>query len=341
MSSWKKVRDEGDQVVYKFYTRVRKRTVKNHIKCFPSARDQRFKDWLREVDERAHGKKIRFNTAADAFIEHVKLNKTTAQGSYNIQHVTYAKTRFGNRYLDEIDVDDIETFRSAIIKKGKEKSTANRYITSLRSMWRWAIRKKYTNTNPTDIDQLKEENEKIVFLETEQVEELIAKATPYQKRWLMIAIFTGMRHAEIGRVKWCDVFFAGKVIRVYHTKTKRSRVIPMGDRLFAFLEAERKQFPNATHVVGEDVEIKSFKTSFSSLVRDIPWVKEKELTPHGFRHNYCCWAITTGMTLFELQQITGHRSVAALERYAHFMGDVSSEVVSKLERYMAGVKPRP
>ena len=66
---------------------------------------------------------------------------------------------------------------------------------------------------------------------------------PHQKSFLMMELFTGMRHTEILTLEREDVFLKEKYIKlkVKNTQTKKSRIIPIVSTLYDWLsEVERE-----------------------------------------------------------------------------------------------------
>jgi integrase len=58
-------------------------------------------------------------------------------------------------------------------------------------------------------------------------------------------------------------------------------------------------------------------------------------TPHDLRHTAASWLVQSGVTLYDIQALLGHSSVATTQRYAHLAPDAHSAVEdawSKIER---------
>jgi site-specific recombinase XerD len=55
-------------------------------------------------------------------------------------------------------------------------------------------------------------------------------------------------------------------------------------------------------------------------------------SPHVFRHTFCSHALMMGVTLKDLQLMSGHQDLKTLERYLHVLPGASHAAIQKLER---------
>jgi integrase len=133
----------------------------------------------------------------------------------------------------------------------------------------------------------------------------------------MLAWETGMRDGEIRSLRWADVNLAEHKVRLSRTKNGDMRTVPLSE------EAERALSPplwwnrgssfvfpaeTASGYVGE------MAPAFRRLATaaGVPGVRF-----HDFRHTFCTRMVERGVDVITLKEITGHRTLAMLQRYSH------------------------
>jgi integrase len=134
---------------------------------------------------------------------------------------------------------------------------------------------------------------------------------------VLIAVSTGMRSAEIHRLRWSDVMDSEGLLAV-RAKLKKGRVrfVPMPSEL----AVEIGRYPA---IIGEDRILppkggpeskrQRLEGSFENLldratIRDF-WF-------HDLRHTFASWYMMNGGDLYELAKILGHSNIKMTERYA-------------------------
>jgi integrase len=191
------------------------------------------------------------------------------------------------------------------------------------------------------------EDPRVRTLTDEQIRETFKHANPYQRLFLALAVYTGMRRGEIQSLRWNQVDFKAKIISLEatQTKTKRQRIIPIPEPLLHLLEAERSENPNMEHVVvyrGRGVG--SIVHSWESLRRQVPFLKAMHF--HDWRHVYATKLRSLEVDLHVIQTILGHTDQRMTQRYANYDGKSLHPYVLKLQDYMhegdtkAGKTPR-
>jgi len=82
-------------------------------------------------------------------------------------------------------------------------------------------------TSPTSkIRLFKEKNQRIRYLEEEEIERLYEECSGHLKPIIVTALNTGMRKGEILTLKWVDVDLRNRVISILHSKNNEKREIP-------------------------------------------------------------------------------------------------------------------
>jgi integrase len=133
-----------------------------------------------------------------------------------------------------------------------------------------------------------------------------------------IALNTGMPKGEIYGLRWSQIDFASRHIRVQNGKTAQSdRVIPMNEVTFSLLSEVHLRklgefvFPSTRN---GDAHLRGPKVGFMKAVRlaQIPHIRF-----HDLRHTFATRSVRAGVDLITVQQLLGHSTIAMTTRYAH------------------------
>lgn len=185
-------------------------------------------------------RKIRFEDFADEYLEsHCKPNNKgwLKADAPNIQTL---KKFFAGKYLHEITPQDIERFRTERLKK-VEKSTVNRILNCLSSLYNRAIEWGKATSNPAaKVKLFKVANKRTRYLEKEEVVKLLSRCCEHLKPIVIVALHTGMRKSEILGLRWHDIDIKRNVVHLLDTKNGEKREIPMNETVRAALIKVKK-----------------------------------------------------------------------------------------------------
>ena len=65
---------------------------------------------------------------------------------------------------------------------------------------------------------MKEDNQRLRYLEKEEIDKLLANCCEHLKPIVVVALHTGMRKGEILGLKWHDIDIKRNIIYLLHTK---------------------------------------------------------------------------------------------------------------------------
>ena len=126
---------------------------------------------------------------------------------------------------------------------------------------------------------------------------------------IQIALNTGMRQGEILKLKWDDIDFNRNLITVRDTKNRSNRVIVLSSELRAELMTEKQN----TKIL--------FTLTSSGLQQAFRKLKTKlqfdNLRFHDLRHEAISSFFELGLSVPEVQLMSGHRTLDQLMRYSH------------------------
>ncbi|MBR5151914.1 MAG: site-specific tyrosine recombinase XerD [Clostridia bacterium] len=218
----------------------------------------------------------------------------------------------------------------SIQKKGKSASTISRNLASLRSFYRFMIRKHYATEDPTEnIHGFKAEKKLPQILSNQEVELLLEQPICKDfkgfrdKAMLELLYATGMRVSELLSITLSDLNLSvGYINCRYHGQ---NRVIPIytvaKDAIRAYIDHGRSKLPEI-----HDKDVLFLNLNGSMLTRQGFWkiIKhyktlagiKKEITPHTLRHSFAIHLLENGADLRSIQEMLGHTDIASTQIYA-------------------------
>jgi len=75
----------------------------------------------------------------------------------------------------------------------------------------------------------KDNNQRLRFLEREEIDNLLANCYEHLKPIVVVALHTGMRKSEILGLKWHDIDIKRNIIHLADTKNGENREVPMNE----------------------------------------------------------------------------------------------------------------
>lgn len=160
-------------------------------------------------------------------------------------------------------------------------------------------------------------NKREIFLKVAQVGKLTDECGNEEvKAVIWTALLTGARRGEIFKIDRDRISRNEIDIPASHTKTLRSRVVPIVPALRPWL----KHFPLTITVEG-------FKSAFerARIKAGMPHVNF-----HDLRHSCASILVGLGVDLYTVSKILGHSNTQTTQRYAHLQIGQQREALNKL-----------
>jgi integrase len=226
---------------------------------------------------------------------------------------------FGGLHLDEITRARLADFASSRLRGGAGAATVRRDLNTLSGMMACCMTWDWIDENPVrrfSRRHLREAPPRTTYPSAEQVDRLVAAASPMAGRIIRFLSETGMRLDEVCSLEWTQVSVERREACLTKTKTSSPRVVPLSDAaLGAILGAPRH--PASPHVFwhGDGERYANFSGVFRKIARraGVPF------RCHDLRHRFASdFAQKTG-DIAALQAILGHKTIAMTMRYSHVM----------------------
>ena len=176
------------------------------------------------------------------------------------------------------------------------------------------------------------------ILSREEVTRLInASSSLFERTLLMVLYGTGMRRAEIARLKIADIDSQRMVIHVVDGKGHKDRDLPLSPALLETLRAywrwlkpHNYLFPSRMHH-GSEQPI-SDKTVWQACIKAAKQAGiRKPTSPHLVRHSWATHLLEAGADLRTIQLLLGHEDLETTARYLHLSQKHLHQVANPIE----------
>lgn len=306
----------------KYSAEVNFRGVKKH-NTFASLRQANY--WAAkvelEIEEGVHqGITHVFADVIEKYAQHITPTKRGADNEL-IQLRRLRREKWVHIELDKLTIEHLAAYRDVRLKTIKP-STFKREYTLVKAM---AAKASLFNIEvnqllfnglpipkafPKDIKRITKDHEQRLL---DAANDGIGQFE-YLHPLIRLALATAMRRGELLSLHWSDVDMDSGWLEVAAHKAKSgySRKIPLTDAALEALRDLKDLAGNSESVVG--CTSSAVKCSFERLRTRAGL---KHIRFHDLRHEGISRLHEMGLTLPEIQSISGHREMAMLERYSH------------------------
>ncbi len=246
-----------------------------------------------------------------------------------------------NRRLLGVETDQVRSFMSLLRDNNYCKSTVARKLATLRSFYKFLLRRSYVTTNPvTPIRTPKQDKRLPKCLEEEQIEKLLSNPDTTtllgarDRAMLEVLYSTGMRVSELIALNVGDVDLSSNVVRV-QGKGKKRRVIPLGPgavrTILHFLDLRRNDPRNGSFDAealfinkhGQRLSTRSVRRKLDKYLLEAGL--DLSVSPHTLRHSFATHMLRRGADLRSVQEMLGHQSLSTTQVYTHLSGETVKE----------------
>ncbi|MDR0677015.1 MAG: site-specific integrase, partial [Elusimicrobiota bacterium] len=276
----------------------------------------------------------RFDELCNDYIKNFsKINKkprTIKKDEYVIKY--FKKICKDIKYCKDFNIESINRFRSERLQSGKTQSTVNRSLQVLKSMIKYAYKKKYIYTDfSSDIKLFSIPKEaKSWVMDKKEIDILLEKTNhPYKTAFLLV-LYGGLRRGEVCHLEWQDIDFEKENIYIrkkphlnWEPKNRTSiRTVPIHPEIKNYLLDIKKLAGNKTNFVvfyKEDLRVLDEDT-LTGMVRKIK-IKlglPREFCFHSLRHTFVYNMVKNGVPSYHISKIIGHSNTNITEQvYTH------------------------
>ena len=220
-----------------------------------------------------------------------------------------------------------------VMRDGLSEITIHGYYDTLASQFRAAVRAELLDINP--FDRI-EKSEKPQYVEAEREFLTMAElrklaATKIQsdpvRRAFLFSCFTGLRVSDIRKLEWSNITKTdnGWMLSIRQTKTKGMVYIPLSDNAVSIL-------PTIHPKNGKIFDKLPHEVTVNETVRN--WVKRagitKHISFHCSRHTYATLLLTSGVDIYTVMKLLGHKNVSVTQIYAKIVDQLKVDAVNAI-----------
>jgi integrase len=262
------------------------------------------------------------------------------------------KAVFGDRRLNEITRQQIQSFHTSVLGMGLAPATADHHVKLIRQALNLAIEWDMLDKNPAaKVPLFNVDNKVEHYLNDEQLEGLLAVLRTDSNRTVcriaMFLLSTGCRLNEALGATWSQIDREGRVWKIpaSNSKSKKIRSVPLNDSALAVIrELDTEGRFDHGHLFVNGQTKKRYTTIMKVWSRLRAKAGLTHLRIHDLRHMYASFLVNSGRTLYEVQQILGHSDPSVTQRYAHLssrsLQDAANCASVAIRGQPAGVAPQ-
>lgn len=271
-------------------------------------------------------------TLREALEQYVESRAGTANFKNLAGHSRSILRHFSSKLLlTELSSRDIERYVRARASGGAKPQTIKHSINCIGAAIRHARRSGY-QCPEIEMPTIRILNSRLRYLSFDEEQALLAELDPNvhragmggtkQRRWLrdnydlvILLLDTGARYGEIAGLRWSQLDFERRVIKLWRPKVRNESVIYMTERVAALLAA-RSQLRSSEFVFTNN---RNGPRGHSSIAIRKAFARAglHDCTIHTLRHTHATRLIQNGLSVYEVKEVLGHSDIKTTMRYAH------------------------
>ncbi len=151
---------------------------------------------------------------------------------------------------------------------------------------------------------------------------------------VIFALNTGMRQDEILSLEWPNADLFRKTVLVVKSKNGEKRTIPMNQKVFELLKAKaRTKKADAKNVFASEAGTKILRRNLMrAFYNAMDRAKIEDFKFHDLRHIFATRLAQSGIDLYMISKLLGHKDIKMTQRYSHHCPDSLRNGVEVLDR---------
>jgi integrase/recombinase XerC len=244
----------------------------------------------------------------------------------------YCMEGHGEAPLASMPYSVIRSWIISLMEAGIGNRTVNRKIASLKSYYKFLLRKGQIATSPLSAHRpLRTDRKLEVPFSVQEMEQLLSGwdgDTDFEglRDRLVVELFytTGIRRAELIGIRKGDLDLPGGTLKVLGKRNKQ-RIIPLvrslGPLITQYLKVREEAFPesNSQYLFLSGSGNKMYETLVYRIINKyLSKVSEKsKKSPHILRHTFATHMLNQGADMNSVKELLGHASLASTQVYTH------------------------
>ncbi len=272
----------------------------------------------------------------DSFLQYIQYRKNYS--SYTVlsyhndigQFQTFLLSNY-NLSIDKAETTHIRDWMVTLRQEKQSPASINRKLSALKSFYKYLLREKQVNKNPTDgITSLKKPQKLPVFFRENEIDAAIGSHPAEENNFtearkhiiLEILYQTGIRRAELLGIKNSDFNFFSLTLRVTG-KGNKERVIPISkelkEKIQSYLILKEEYIGNTSYFIVTDKGEQAYPNFIYRIVKESMGQvsTQDKRSPHVMRHSFASSLLNNGADINAVKELLGHANLSATQIYTH------------------------
>ncbi len=290
----------------------------------------------------------------DTFLNWLEVikNKSPKTVEQYRRHLFYfQKFIWEKKEVESLNLETIEWFRSSLYKNKKDISikTANAYMITLRSFFKYLEKTGIKSVSPTSIDLIKQEQRMVEFLTEEELEKLFQTPDPHtligsRDLAIMECIYsTGLRISELTNLDKRDINLKTREFAV-RGKWRKIRVVYLTEKSAHLIQNYlskridtysplfiRHNFDKNNIATLDDESVRLSRFFITTMIKQSAFKAGilKDISAHTLRHSFATTLLNNGADIRSIQEMLGHASITTTQVYTHVTNPKLKEIHNK------------
>lgn len=275
-------------------------------------------------------------TSITSFIQYIRFEKrfsantVTAYQNDLEQFFSYAHEAYGIEDPSEIQHGVVRSWIVQLMEQKISTRSINRKVTSLKTFFKFLLRKKEVTSNPMLKVQAPKTSKRLPVFVDQHKMDLLFQESQFGEGWialrdrlLMELLYaTGMRLSELIGIKDKDIDSYAAQLKVLGKRNKE-RIIPFSMKLkpmmSEYVSARNSEIssPEAFFVTekGKPLYPKLVYRIVNHRLGEVTTLEKR--SPHILRHTFATHMLNNGADINSVKEILGHANLSATQVYTH------------------------
>lgn len=285
-----------------------------------------------------------FDSLRKQFLNHLRLEKALSENT--VSNYSFDLNYFINYLIEEKKINDIGnidegTVESYIFFLRNSKSrngeyysikSINRYISTLKSFFKFLVAEKIITVNPTDIIETPKMARNLPqVLSVKEIDGLLGKTDNtdvlgLRDRAMMEVMYaSGLRVSEVINLEMQNILAGEGILRIFG-KGSKERIVPVGNSALHFIQKYfEKSRPYLKKPFSDDTVFLNHRGrkmsrmavwNIISKYAKLAGIK-KAIHPHTLRHSFATHLLEGGADIRIIQEMLGHSDISTTQIYTH------------------------
>ncbi|MCX6141997.1 MAG: site-specific integrase [Ignavibacteriales bacterium] len=231
----------------------------------------------------------------------------------------------------------LDNFKSYLLNHVKSPNSAHTYLSRIKTALNQAVKDNILPRNPANGTVVQRKETLPVHLSIKEIRKLAKTpcGNDQVKQAFLFSCFSGLRYSDVDRLTWDKI--KGEYLEFTQKKTGAPERFPLSAQALQILAKQKKAKPSPN--LQREIPANSvfLLPSASGVNKDLKhWAKvagiDKPLTFHKGRHSFATLALTSGVDIFVVSKLLGHKSISQTQVYGQIIDDKKRRAVNRLPR---------